>query len=60
MLTFGHMLDFRKDKQRIQNLSEDGYEIACIVITTFVLTSVIVMLLLHKFYWKTKYHKSGQ
>jgi ABC-type transport system involved in Fe-S cluster assembly fused permease/ATPase subunit len=39
-------------------MDTDGYIIACVFITAFVALCVLVMMVLHRFYWKRLYHKA--
>jgi hypothetical protein len=36
---------------------DNGFIVACILITAFVALSVFALVLFHNFYWKREYHK---
>jgi hypothetical protein len=52
------MIEYR-NAGGIDNDVSDAYIIACIVITSLVTLCILVLILLHNFYWKRKYHKYG-
>lgn len=50
------MIEYRDENDFVTDMQTDGLLIASIVITCLVAACIFVLILLHKFLWKRKYH----
>ncbi len=54
------MIEYRNDTEYVTSMATDGLLLASVVITSMIAFIIMVMIVLHKCYWKNKYHDKNK